>query len=276
MKRTVLAVLLVGTGFAGLCVAQGEKPQEGRSSQEAPASTGKSGMQPDRQAQITSINELQAGSTIQAELIRPVDAHKNKVGDQVLAKTTEDVKSDAHIVLPKGSRLKGHVTEIKAHSKEQATSVVGIAFDHAVLKNGTELPLKLSIQAVGRGRVAGANTDDETMAYGQAGATVDSGSTPTPGRGGVLGDVRSAAGTVDNTTNRANGVAINTVGAATRAGGSANGAIVGSLSSTSRGVVGIAGLSMSASSITHGSVISSNGSNVHLDSGTAMVLRVDR
>jgi type IV secretory pathway VirB10-like protein len=43
------------------------------------------------------------------------------------------VKLNRSVVIPKGSRLVGHVTEVKARSKDQATSVVGIAFDRAVL-----------------------------------------------------------------------------------------------------------------------------------------------
>jgi hypothetical protein len=60
------------------------------------------------------------------------------------------VKLSGSVVIPKGSRLVGHVTEVKARSKDQATSVVGIAFDRAVLKNGTEMSLALGIQAIGR------------------------------------------------------------------------------------------------------------------------------
>jgi hypothetical protein len=60
------------------------------------------------------------------------------------------VKVNGSVVIPKGSRLVGHVTDEKARSKDQATSVVGIAFDRAVLKNGTEISLALGIQAIGR------------------------------------------------------------------------------------------------------------------------------
>jgi type IV secretory pathway VirB10-like protein len=93
---------------------------------------------------------LPAGTTLQAELTKPVDARKSNPGDRVLAKVTHGVKVNGSVVIPKGSRLVGHVTEVKARSKDQATSYVGIAFDRAVSKNGTEMSLALGIQAIGR------------------------------------------------------------------------------------------------------------------------------
>jgi hypothetical protein len=78
---------------------------------------------------------------------------------------------------------------------------------------------------------------------------------------------------------------VNTAGSA--AGGSLNtthpagAGVAGDLTSTSQGVVGLPGLTLSSataasSSISAGSVISSNSSNVRLDSGTRMVLKVNR
>jgi hypothetical protein len=285
MKR-ILVSLFAGAVLAGTCVAQSAQSQaSGSASQETSVSADKSGAQAassasaatsqaakvsdkDAQAQAASASQLQAGSTVQAELVKPLDAHKNKVGDEVVAKTMHDVKSDGHVVVPKGSKLIGHVTEAKAHSKDQATSELGIAFDRAVLKNGTEMPLAMGIQAIGRSRASAAAMEDDSMASGGAGAVGSSGARASGG-GGVLGGVRSTTGGVVNTAGSAAGGAVNTAGAA-------GGAVSGSLSSTSQGVVGLQGLSLSSdtSASTHASVLSSNSGNVHLDSGTEMVLRV--
>jgi len=56
------------------------------------------------------------GSTLRAERIKPVDARKNKPGDEVLAKVIHDVKVNGGVVIPIGSRLVGHVTEVRARS----------------------------------------------------------------------------------------------------------------------------------------------------------------
>src|SRR6185503_7779945 len=73
------------------------------------AATGKNG-----QTQAASAGQMQSGSAVQAELTKPVDARKCKRGDEVAARTTQDVKSDGRTVLPKGSKLVGHVTDVQA------------------------------------------------------------------------------------------------------------------------------------------------------------------
>jgi hypothetical protein len=283
MKR-ILVSLFAGTVWVGICVAQSAQSEAtGTASGQSKVAAGQSGAQAAENAsatasqatkasqgnaQVASASHFQAGSTVQAELVKPVDAKKNKVGDEVIAKTTHDVKSDGHVVLPKGSKLIGHVTEVKEHSKEQRVSELGIAFDHATLKNGTEMPLALTIQAIGRASANAAAMQDDAMASGSAGAMESS---PASAGGGVLGGVRSTAGGVVNTAGSAAGSAANSVG-------NAGEAVSGSLSAHSQGVVGLPGLSLSTqnSTSTNASVISSQGSNVHLDSGTEMILRVNQ
>jgi hypothetical protein len=273
--------------LAGVCLAQNAESQAGASTSQAgsvatgqaaaqaaadaSATTSQAAKVSDKNSQVAGASQLQAGSTVQAELVKPVDAKKCKVGDEVLAKTTHDVKSKGYIVIPKGSKLVGHVTEVKTHSKEQATSELGIAFDHAILKNGTEMPMALGIQAIGRSQASAAAMTDDTMATGSTGTMGSSGARASGGGGGMLGGVKSTAGTVVNTAGSTAGVTANTAGAA-------GGAVSGPLSTSSEGVVGLPGLSLSSpiSTSANASVISSQGSNVHLDSGTEMILRVNQ
>lgn len=283
MKR-ILVFLCAGAVSAGICLAQERQSQaNGTASGQSSVTAVQSGAQasenasanavqstkvPQTTAEATSTSHLQAGSTLQAELVKPVDAKKNKVGDEVIAKTTHDVKSDGHVVIPKGSKLVGHVSEVKARSKEQHVSQLGIAFDRAILKDGTEMPLTLSIQAIGSGSANAAALEDETLASGNVGAT---GSSSASRGGGVLGGVRSTAGGVANTAGTTAGTAVNSVG-------NAGGAVSGSLSANSQGVVGLPGLSLSTQSSTsaNASVITSQAGNVHLDSGTEMILRANQ
>src|SRR5258708_22072880 len=232
MKR-ILVWLIAGAALIGTCLAQSVQSQaSGSAAQQTSASADKSG------AQAASASQVQAGSTVQAELVKPLDANKNKVGDEVVAKTTHDVKSGGRLIVPKGSKLIGHVTEVKAHSKDQATSELGIAFDHAVLKNGTEMPLTLGIQAIGRSQASASGIEDDSMMTSGAAGAVGSSSARPSGGGGMLGGVRSTAGGVGNTAGGTAGTAGNTTGAA-------GGAVFGSLSSTSPRVVGVHGLGMS-------------------------------
>jgi hypothetical protein len=92
-----------------------------------------------------------------------------KVGDEVTAKTTENVKSGGQIAVPRGSKIVGHVTEAKARTKEESESAVGIAFDHAVLKDGHEIPLALEIQAIAPPESATPSDMTETPTMGTAG-----------------------------------------------------------------------------------------------------------
>jgi hypothetical protein len=282
MKRIlVLEFAFAGAVLCGVCAAQSAQSQaSGSASGQTSVAAGQSGAQAagnasaaaseagkvsENGAKAASASHLQTGSTMQAELVKSVDAKKCKVGDEVIAKTTADMKSEGHVVVPKGSKLVGHVTEVTAHSKEQANSALGIAFDHAILKNGTTMPMMLSIQAIGRGQAAAASMQDDGMSGG-GGAAGSSGARA--GGGGVLGGVRSTAGgVVDSAANTAGG-AVNSVG------GTAGGA----LSANSQGVVGLPGVSLASQSSTsaNASVITSQGSNVHLDSGTEMILRVNQ
>ena len=220
---------------------------------------------------------LSSGTTVNAALSQPIDAKKSKPGDQVTARTTEAVKSDGKVIIPKGSKLMGHVTQCKARSKDEKESAVGIVFDRAVLKHGEEIPLNVTIQALAAAQsaaTASAGADD--FAAGAAGSARTAG-------GGALGGVRSAAGgatgAVANTAANVGGAATGTVGSTVNAAGAASGAVgglnaAGQLTSNSQGVFGLNGLNLSsaASSSTQGSLITSTSKNVHLDSGTQLLL----
>jgi hypothetical protein len=268
MKR-ILFSMLAAALLAGISLAQSsvQSQTNASDSQSASASADKSG------AQATASNQVAAGSTIQATLTKPVDARKNKAGDEVVAKTTEDVKSNGQIVIPKGSKIIGHVTEAQARGKGESDSTVGIAFDRAMLKGGQEVPLSATIQAIARSEEsasAAGMADESSMAGGSAGG-MSSGRAASPGAMGPGRGVGAVTGTVANTTSAVGNAAGGTVN------GAASATSMTRISSSSQGVIGLKGLSLNgkATNSTQGSVISSNSQNVHLDSGTQLVLRVN-
>jgi hypothetical protein len=222
---------------------------------------------------------LSNGTAVNATLSQPVDAKKNKPGDQVIAKTTQATKSEGNVVIPKGSKLIGHVTKCRQRSKEEKESALGIMFDKAILKNGEEIPLNVAIRALASAQTAAASSvgGDDLSAGGGAMGSAHSGG------GGALGGVRStagaAAGAVTNTAASAGGVASGAVGSTVNAAGAARGAVgglntAGQLTSNSQGVFGLEGLNLNAaaSNSTQGSLITSTSRNVHLDSGTQLLL----
>ena len=95
----------------------------------------------------SSIN-LANGTNINAALVTPLDAKHNKPGDEVVARTTQDVKQNGEVLLKKGTRLTGHVTQAQARLSGQAQSTLGVVFDSAVPKNGQPVPLNLSVQVL--------------------------------------------------------------------------------------------------------------------------------
>jgi hypothetical protein len=228
---------------------------------------------------------LASGTAFNAALSSPIDSKKCKPGDAVAGHTTETVKSEGKTIIPKGSKLVGHVTQASARANGQAESALGIVFDKAILKNGQEVPLNVAVQAIATAQssasAAGAEMDTMGGLSGSAAGPATSG-----GRGalgGVTSAAGGAAGTVTNTAASVGGAAGGAVNSTTNAAGSvagtSKGAIgglnsAGQLTSNSQGVFGLNGLNLNAaaSNATEGSVITSAGKNVHLDSGTRMLL----
>jgi hypothetical protein len=147
---------------------------------------------------------------------------------------------------------------------------VGVVFDHAVLKDGSQMPLSLAVQAVGSGA---AQAEDDSLLTSEntagTGSVTGSGSGMTRTAGGVVGGVRSTTGSLVNT---AGSVGAGTVNTATGAGAGAS----SSLNSKSRGVVGLRGLNLSSASSSNSGTFTSQNFNVHLDSGTQLILSVQK
>ena len=291
MNRAGMAIV-VGAFF---CVAASAQAQTGaqagaQSSSQTSVQAGRTQAQASGNASASTsasaqngqVNgSLAAGTAFNAALSSPIDSKKCKPGDAVNARTTEAVKSEGRTVIPKGAKVLGHVTQASARAKGESESALGIVFDKAILKNSQEIPLSVGIQAIvaAQNNASAAGSDMDMM--GSMGASA-AGS----GRG-ALGGVTSAAGgavgAVTNTASNVGGTAGGVVNSAANAGGSIAGAskgavgglnAAGQLTSNSQGVFGLNGLNMNAagSSATQGSVITSAGKNVHLDSGTQMLL----
>jgi hypothetical protein len=216
------------------------------------------GSEPQSASQNTAMR-LAPGTVIRVELAKTVDAKKAKVGDEVIAKTMDDFLSDKNEVLARrGSKVLGHVAEVSPHQGESA-STLGIAFDKMVLKNGAEVPLKASIQAIGSPE-SNARLGTEPMGgYGNSGAPS---STPSTARGGYGAPPPNPRGSASDS-----------IPERTSPDWNSGAAINGRLTPNAQGVVGMSGVSLSTGSA-QDSLLSSPKHNVKLDSGTQMILRV--
>lgn len=296
IERTIFAVA-VGSMFSVASTAA--RPQEGaqataQSSSSASASGSKQGAQASSNSAAaasgstnagTNSAALAGGSTVNAELSAPLDSKKCKQGDPVKARTTEPVKSGGKTIIPRGSRLEGHVTRASSRAKGDSESAIGIVFDRAILKKGEEVPLNAEIRAIASAQDSASTAGSDFDSMGNMGASA-AGTGMAGGRGALGGVAPTAGGTLGSVTNTAArvdgaaGGALNSTGNATGSvAGASRGAIgglnsAGQLTSSSQGVFGLNGLSLSsaAENSAEGSLITSTGKNVHLDSGTRMLL----
>ncbi len=291
MKKKIFPILVVGMLSAWTVAAQSSASVQSNTSAQSQTSaqTDKSGAQASTSGSSStaasanvgkSSANVSEGTKIDATLANSLDAKKNKPGDPVEARTAQDVKQDGKVVLKKGTRLIGHVTQAQARAKGQSESQLGVVFDHARLNNGQEVPINLTIQALAAAQSTAAATAGSDDALASGGGLASTSGTARSG-GGLVGGVASTAGAttggIVNTAGSVSGNAGGTLSEATHSAGAVGGLTsAGRLSSNSSGVFGMQGLSINsaASSATQGSLIVSSTKNVHLDSGTQMLMTV--
>jgi len=201
---------------------------------------------------------IAAGSVFPISLTKSIDAKRVKTGDLVEARVTADLKAaDGEIVVPKDTTVVGHVTEAQARTKEQKESRLGLTFDHLVMKSGGDVPLPVSIQAIiAPSRLNADNSAGGGYAPGPGGIQPGAGGFPgggamppqAPGPPGGTAPTRLPPSTEEHPP----------------------------ITGNTQGVVGFSNLKLSpAANSAQGSLISSEKSNVKLESGTLVLLRVN-
>ena len=210
--------------------------------------------------------DIASGTRLTAQLQNTLDVSRARVGDKVVLKTTEAIRSNGETLVKKGAHLVGRVADVSRRARGGAESSVTLLFDR--LESGSlSTPLSVTInsvtQANARGRVGdeefGASASSNTSARAQSGGGNSSG-------GGLLGGATSAVG--------------NTVGGVTRAAGDVVGSTTETVGNTTRGVgetLGRVRVSQSASaSAEGGSTLSLTGGNLRLEKGTTFNLTVNQ
>lgn len=234
-------VLMTGMVMSGVAVAQ-----SATTSNPAPPA------QPPR---------IAPGSVIPVELTKTIDAKKAKTGDEVIAKVTQDMKdSGGAVIVPKDTKMVGHVTQAQSRTKEQKESEVGITFDKAVSKSG-EMNLPMSIQAI----VAPVNNaPSDAGGYGQN-APVTGGGAATSPTGGHNAPMEGSGRPPSTSATPNSGTDGSSAGARPP------------INASTQGVIGMSDLKLApAQDTAQGSVVSSEKNNVKLESGTLLLLRVNQ
>jgi hypothetical protein len=72
----------------------------------------------------------------------------------VTAETAEDVAYQRSVVFPKGTKVIGHIVRATSGGRGRAGSALFVQFDKALLKDGSEVILNAGIQALAVGAVA--------------------------------------------------------------------------------------------------------------------------
>ncbi|HYM07326.1 MAG TPA: hypothetical protein VEU11_12265 [Terriglobales bacterium] len=250
MKRQglFLGATVVAVALASLAQVSGE-PATANSPE--PAAAAKS------QNPTPSTDTLAPGTLLAVELSKSLDARKTKINDRVEARTATDILAHGRIVVPRNTKIAGHVTEAKARSKDSPDSKLAITFDHLLLKGGREVPLQLAVQAIARPLQFASSVDRSVTPANREGRA------PMPGQR-PLGDASEANSNVPSSypgdlAPIADPMAPSSL-------------TVVPLDPASKGVVGMKGLALDTSGPV--AVLTSNSGNVHLDSGTQLILRV--
>jgi hypothetical protein len=273
MKRFVFTAL-IGALFALTAWAQADSTGAGSAQEQhsgtAPQASAPASPAPSANANLAT-TPLQSGSIVYAELAKSVDSKKAKVGDEVQARATQAALSQGRVVIPKGAKIIGHITQVTQRSGDQKPQLA-FNFDHALLKDGTQVPLSVSVQALGGGTSAVSAYDPSapniggnrgpTSAAGMPGRSASEAGPSYGAPGGNMGGMGS--------TSAGAGATPSTGGVSTTDSGPAT----VHLNAGSKGVVGLTGLAM-ASSTPQGTVITSDKKNVKLDSGIELVLRAN-
>ncbi|HWZ42589.1 MAG TPA: hypothetical protein VNW97_03900 [Candidatus Saccharimonadales bacterium] len=224
----------------------------------------------------SAVPVIGGGTGVVAELSKTVNAKKAKAGDRVRAEVIQDVLYRGKIVMRTGSKLVGHVTLAKAHTKEDSESRLSIVFDKVELKGGGELNLLACIRALAAPSSLSLVDKPDLMGPPPSSAL--------PGQNGPqpLGTSRSGNTQSRGSPSPNQSIPRVSAGDAYNHNAVPAGPLLKSkgtllLSSVSRGVYGLHGLSLAASGtgVGQSTVILAMGDDVKLESGVQIVVQLN-
>jgi len=203
------------------------------------------------------------GTLIWAEFTKSLDARRNRVGDPVETKTSVDLLAQGKVILPRNTKVLGHVTAIKPRTKDSPESFIAITLDHFILRNGQEVPVSMAVQALTGPLHSFFNGKSVTEELSTGPPSIG---TSTP-RATTMGD--PSLGQIPGRKYPARSTnPSETVPMSTPTSGPAKVAV---LDPASQGAIGLNGISLTSSDRV--ATISSNTQNLHIDSEDQLLLK---
>lgn len=265
--RNAITAFFLGVLLCGPSIAQNTPPASGNepASQPQPSAPARQPASAATQPATSASNPLKIapGSVLPVQLQKTVDAKKAKTGDEVVATVTQDMKANnGDVVVPKDTKILGHVTTAQARSKEQKESELAITFDHAVVK-GDQMPLPMSIQAV----IAPPSSNPA----GAGGGSDEGNAPPSGGSSGSPMAGRTPTGGTSQAPQQSNNYPPGEGSSGAQPQTGARPPITGN----TQGVVGMPDVKLeNAQNTAQGSLMTSEKNNVKIEKGTLMLLRV--
>jgi hypothetical protein len=253
--KILFCSLVMGVCLAGVSIGQTATQPQAPSQPQSPAAPASAATPP------MTMN-FTPGTLIRVELEKPIDSKKAQVGDQVFAKTTDDLKSVPPGLATKGCKILGRIVEVTPHQGD-APSTIRIVFDKMVLKNNSEMSLPATIKAVGFADQINPATDIE--AINRMGGT--------PGGQGQSQSTGVAGPQSSNTIGAGGGNPNMYGGGRMPTGGSSNSGYT-NLPFNAQGAIGMSGVTLSAGAA-QDSILTAKKKNVKLDGGMQMILKTN-
>lgn len=204
---------------------------------------------------------------VDGELESKLDSKTAKAGDSVVVKTTRKATIADGIVIPKGSKIVGHVTDVAVRDNSNENTRVTLQFDQAELKGGQNLAIRSVIQSVAPPQ----GEANQMSAPGLSGGAGAMGSAPGP--------AGTPGGSGSPVPSQGSGPVVAPNASASQGGTAAVGTVVARNGSVAVRTTAIPGVLLAANadgqpfSNASGALLSAR-QNVRLDGGTQIVLAV--
>lgn len=212
---------------------------------------------------------LGIGTAFNASLDDSLDTRKTKAGDPIAAEVAEDVTYERSTIFPKGTKIIGHVVRVTSGGRGRAGCAIFVQFDKAILKDGQEVILNAGIQALAVGAVAPLTPDMDVP------KNMETAPHAVPVEDNSVNPASNTSALIVSATYEAPRNALRApLGAAPVAEGEFTSD--GLFTPDSKGAFGRPDLKVytPTSDGSHGTVLLSAKKNVHLDSGTRLLLVV--
>ena len=88
---------------------------------------------------------IPAGTVFQLEFLQPISTFSGCEGDSFVATLKNELSTDANVILPSGSVVRGSVSRVNTSKRFSRGAKLYLDFDHVVTPNGRQIPLDMAV-----------------------------------------------------------------------------------------------------------------------------------